>query len=543
MRTISRGRWLRPVLLVLALQGTAIAATAMSDADARRLLAQGSFGPTDASVAEAMQLGRAAWVAAQFTKPASDYTGFSYADPNSTVGCPTGSAPTCFRDNYSLFPLEAQFFRNALNGDDQLRQRVALALSQILVTSGQQIRQPYAMANYQRIFLQNAFGNFRDILYAVTVSPAMGNYLNMANNDKPNAKRGTQPNENYAREVMQLFSIGLVQLNADGSPVLGGDGNPVPTYTQDTVEGFAHTFTGWAYAPRPGQAAKFPARQNFDGVMYAFPDHHDTSAKTLLNGTVLPAGQSQQQDLDGAVDNLFNHPNVGPFIGRQLIQQLVTSNPSPAYVARVTAAFNNNGQGRRGDMKAVVQAVLLDPEAQAPASPSTFGKLREPILQVTHFMRALGGRSDGVYLQQVSHDMLEPVFEPNSVFNFFPPAYPLPGNTTLEGPPFGIYGASSAFTRTGFMNDVLNPAGVAPAKDVAGATGTQIDLSKWQTLAATPAALVSELNRVLLGGTMSNALQQAVLQAIQDQPASNPQARARTALFMVAISPEYCVEH
>ena len=529
------------ILLSFAI-GFAHAAPQMSEADARRLLSQGSFGPTDASVAEAMQLGRAGWIATQFTKTETGYSGFSYLDPNSKIGCPSGSVNTCFRDNYTVSPLENQFFRNALTGSDQLRQRVALALSEVFVTSGQQVGQPYAMANYQRIFLDHAFGNYRDILYAVTVSPIMGDYLNMVNNDKPNTKRGTEPNENYAREVMQLFSIGLVQLNPDGSTVMA-NGQPVPNYTQETVEGFAHAFTGWTYAPRPGMNTVFPGRKNFDGTMVAVEAHHDASAKTLLNGTVLPAGQTAQQDLDGAIDNIFHHANVGPFIGRQLIQQLVTSNPSPAYVARVTAAFNDNGKGVRGDMKAVVSAILLDPEAQALSNPSTFGKLREPILQITHFMRATGGSSDGVYLRGASNAMLEPVFEPNTVFNFYPPNYALPGTPSLEGPPFGIYSASTAFVRTGFFNAVLNPKGVAPDPTVAGSTGTLIDLSKWTALAASPPALVAELNRVLLGGTMSSALQQTVLQGISDQPASNPQARARVALFLVAISPEYTVEH
>ncbi|HEY9103974.1 DUF1800 domain-containing protein [Chitinimonas sp.] len=524
------------------LAATAGAAPLMSEPEARRFLGQTSFGPTEGSVQEAQHYDRAGWLELQFAKQSAGYNGFSYMDPNPSVGCPDGSPATCKRDNYSLFPLQTRFFRNALTADDQLRQRVALALSEILVTSGDTIRQPYAMANYQRIFLDNAFGNYRDILYAVTLSPAMGDYLDMVNNDKPNPKKGSEPNENYAREVMQLFSIGLTQLNADGTPKLGSDGKPQPSYSQDTVEGFAHVFTGWAYAPRPGENPRFPGRKNYDGVMLAFADHHDDGSKQLLSGVTLPAGQGPQQDLDAAIDNLFNHPNVGPFIGRQLIQQLVTSNPSPAYVARVAAAFNHNAQGKRGDMKAVLRAILLDPEAQA-ASDGNFGKLREPILQITHFMRALGGSSDGVYLRQAASDMQQPVFDPPSVFNFYTPNAALPGNPSLKGPPFGIYGASTAFNRTGFFNTVLSTTGVAPAKDVPGATGTRIDLTRWQTLAANPSALVAELNRVLLGGTMSAALQTAVYQAIQAQPVSNTLGRARTALFMVAISPEYSVEH
>ncbi|MBL0148877.1 MAG: DUF1800 family protein [Ideonella sp.] len=393
--------------------GAANAAT-LSDGDARRFLAQASFGPTDSAVAEVIASGKDAWLQKQFSLRSSDYKGLHYVDPNRGVGCPAGSPDTCGRDNYTLFPVQTQFFRNAINEPDQLRQRTALALSEILVVSGQQIKLPYALANYQRIFLNHAFGNFRDVLREVTLSPAMGKFLNMANNDKPNPIKGIEPNENYAREVLQLFSIGLWQLNVDGSARLGPNGQPQPSYDQETVEGFAHAFTGWTYPPRPGATrSKFPNPTNFDAPMIAFAEHHDSASKRLLNGVTLPAGQSAAADLDAAIDNIFNHPNVGPFIGRQLIQQFVTANPSPAYVARVAAAFNNAaaapGSGPRttgrGDMKAVLSAILLDPEASAPTAPDRFGKLREPILQLTHLFRALGGQSDGVWL---AHAGVEP---------------------------------------------------------------------------------------------------------------------------------------
>ena len=519
------------------------AAAGLSEAESRRFLSQASFGPDDASVAALVGSSKASWLQQQFALPASDYTGFSYVNPNTSVVCPKTAPATCFRDNYTPFPLQLQFFRNALTGPDQLRQRLALALSEILVASGQQIRQPYAMANYQRIFLTHAFGNFRDVLRAVTLSPAMGNYLNMVNNDKPNPARGTQPNENYGREVLQLFSIGLVQLNADGSPKLDAHGVPLPSYDQDAVEGFAHAFTGWTYAPRPGATSKFTNPQNFDGEMVAFAPHHDTGAKTLLGGTTLPANQSPAADLEGAIDNIFKHPNVGPFIGRQLIQQLVTSNPSPAYVSRVTAAFNGQTGSARGDMKAVISAILLDPEASNPTKPATFGKLREPILQLTHLMRGLGGQSDGVWLQAQASALGEPVFSPPTVFSFYPPDYALPDDPGLEGPAFGVYNAGAAFVLSGVMATALNGTGVAPDTSVAGATGTKIDLSKWQALAANPATLASEINRVLFAGGMSAKLLQSVTAAANTQPATKPLNRARAALFLAVMSPEYLVEH
>lgn len=531
--------------------GAANAAT-LSDGDARRFLAQASFGPTDSAVAEVIASGKDAWLQKQFSLRSSDYKGLHYVDPNRGVGCPAGSPDTCGRDNYTLFPVQTQFFRNAINEPDQLRQRTALALSEIVVVSGQQIKLPYALANYQRIFLNHAFGNFRDVLREVTLSPAMGKFLNMANNDKPNPIKGIEPNENYAREVLQLFSIGLWQLNVDGSARLGPNGQPQPSYDQETVEGFAHAFTGWTYPPRPGATrSKFPNPTNFDAPMIAFAEHHDSASKRLLNGVTLPAGQSAAADLDAAIDNIFNHPNVGPFIGRQLIQQFVTANPSPAYVARVAAAFNNAaaapGSGPRttgrGDMKAVLSAILLDPEASAPTAPDRFGKLREPILQLTHLFRALGGQSDGVWLRTQASSLGQPIFSPPSVFNFFSPDYDLPDDASLDGPAFGLFNASNAFKLSGIFSTALNGKGVAPDATVAGATGSKIDLARWQLLAADPAALVKEIDRVLFAGRASGPLLQALQKAAQIQPASKPLDRARAALFLAVMSPEYLVEN
>lgn len=523
--------------------GQEAVAVGLSEPDAHRFLSQASFGPTDASTRDVMANGRTAWLQNQFALPASDYKGFTVLDPNPALGCPAGSPATCKRDHYTLFPLQLQFFQNALTGEDQLRQRVALALSEILVTSGQQIRQPYAMANYQRIFLNKAFGNFRDILHDVTLSPAMGNFLNMVNNDKPNPARGIAPNENYAREVLQLFSIGLWKLNADGTHQLDRTGAPIPTYDQNTVEGFAHIFTGWTYPPRTGATSRFPNPQNFDGAMVGFEAHHDIGPKLLLNGFVQAPGKGQAADLEAAINSIFNHPNVGPFIGRQLIQQFVTSNPSPAYIARVTAAFNGSTNGVRGDMKAVITAVLTDPETSNPATPSQFGKLREPILQLTHLLRILGGQSDGVWLRAQAASLGEPVFSPPTVFNFFSPDYPLPDDPALDGPAFGVYNATTAFAYSGAVASALSANGMAPDNTVPGSTGTRVDLTRWQSLAALPQSLVNEINRVVFGGRMSASLGTYLLSAVQTQSASNPLGRVRAALSLALISPEYLVEH
>ena len=522
---------------------SAVSAAALDEREARRFLTQASFGPTEASTQGLMAIGKAAWLQQQFALPASDYTGLPYVDANSKVGCPPGALPTCKRDNYSLFPLQRQFFQNALSGPDQLRQRIALALSEILVVSGQQIKLPYAMANYERIFLAQAFGNFRNVLREVTLSPAMGKFLNMANNDKPNLAKGIEPNENYAREVLQLFSIGLWQLNLDGTPKLDSRGQPIPSYDQQAVEGFAHVFTGWTYPARPGGSNRFPNPANFSGPMVAFAAHHDLGAKRLLNGVTLPAGQSAEVDLEAAVDNIFNHPNVGPFVGRQLIQQFVTANPSPAYVARVAAAFNGSSGAARGDMKALLGAILLDPEASNPAAPQRFGKLREPILQLTHLFRALGGVSDGVWLRAQASALGQPIFSPASVFNFFPPDYDLPDDPSLDGPAFGVFNAGAAFKLSAVLATALDGQGVAADLSVVGSVGSKIDLTRWQTLAVDPTALVSEIDRVLFAGRSSIALRQALLKASQIAPASRPLDRAKAALFLAVMSPEYLVEN
>lgn len=535
---------LHPLILSFCtLAAPAVRAAPLDEASARRFLEHASFGPSDASVALVRQLGPSAWLQQQFSLPAAGYTGFNYVDPSAKVGCPTGSAATCVRDNYSLFPLQRQFFGNALSGPDQLRQRVAFALSQILVVSGQQISQPYAMANYQDIFQRHAFGNFRDILREVTLSPAMGNYLNMVNNDKANPARGTEPNENYAREVMQLFSIGLWQLNPDGSHKLGADGKPLPSYDQEVVEGFAHVFTGWTYAPRPGATSRWGNPRNFDAPMVGFPAHHDEGSKLLLNGRLQPAGGTPVADLDAAIDSLFLHPNVGPFIGRQLIQMLVTSNPSPAYVARVSAAFNGGKGSARGDMKATVTAVLMDPEASQPSQPAKFGKLREPVLALTGLVRALGGHSDGVWLLHQSASLGEPVFSPPTVFSFYPPDYPLPDDPQDQGPAFGLFSAASVAAYSGAVSTLLSGKPIAADPSVAGSTGTAIDLSAWQAIAGDPAKLVGEIGRVLFPAGLSPALKQELLAAVATVPANNPGLRARTALFLAAMAPEYLVEH
>ena len=393
------------------------------EADAVRLLAQATFGPTNAEIAHVKSAGVAGYLAEQFAAPVTFYTTYKYVPAGQAATfCPTDPDPTCARDYYSLFLVQNEFFTDALSAADQLRLRVAFALSQIMVTSGIDIREAYAMARYQQIFRDGAFGNFEDLLTRITLSPVMGDYLNMVNNDKP--KGDVQPNENYARELMQLFSIGVWKLNVDGTPMRDTGGNAIPTYDQDTIEGYAHVFTGWTYPSLSGELSRPHNPKNYVANMVGVEANHDTGPKALLNGATLPAGLSMSADLTAAIHSIFMHPNVGPFIGRQLIQKLVTGDPTPQYVARVAGMFNDNGRGVRGDLEAVINAVLTDPEARGAAKLDPgYGKLREPVLYVTGIARAVNATSDGVYLAQQSAAQGQNLFNPPSVFNYYPPTY------------------------------------------------------------------------------------------------------------------------
>ena len=399
------------------------------------------------------------------------------------------------------------------------------------------------MAAYQQILLDDAFASYRQLISDVTLSPAMGRYLDMVNNDKADPTKGTSPNENYAREVLQLFSIGLVELNDDGTPQLDNKGNTIPTYDQDTVEGFAAAFTGWTFPTKPGATAQWTNPTYYVGQMVPIDAHHDTTAKLLLDGQTLPAGQSALTDLNGALDAIASHHNVGPFIGRQLIQHLVTSNPSPAYVARISAVFADNGHGVRGDLGAVVRAILLDPEARGDVKTDpSYGKLREPALALTAMIRGIGGASasDGVYLRNIVPSMAQNVFDAPTVFNFYPPDFPVPGST-LVSPPLAIYGAATSLVRANTVNRLL-AASVAADATVAGSTGTSVDLTAWQVAASDPAALVEQVNLTFFHGAMSDGVRTTLQQQVSAVQPSDPANRARMALFLALTSNQYQVQ-
>jgi uncharacterized protein (DUF1800 family) len=391
----------------------------ITKAEAFQFLNQATFGATEAEAQNVIDMRYEAWIDDQLQKPASLQLPFLQAVP-----------PPQFM--FQLQPDRVDiWFRNALHGDDQLRQRVAFALSEIMVVSqlGVLGNQPYALASYYDMLAQNAFGNYRDLIEDVTLHPAMGAYLSMLGNEKPDPVRNIRPDENYARELMQLFSIGLVELNQDGSVRLDADNQPIPTYDQAVIEGFAHVYTGWTYAGAAQFQGSFPTQSRQIIPMQLWPQFHDTDPKTLFPGVTLPAGQTGDQDLADALDNIFNHPNVGPFIAIRLIQRLVTSNPSPGYVSRVASVFNNNGSGVRGDLGAVVKAILLDDEARPALRMELDGKVKEPIIRVAQLWKAYNAASaSGRYPYNFAYIIFGqgPLQSP-SVFNFFSPFYAPPG--------------------------------------------------------------------------------------------------------------------
>jgi uncharacterized protein (DUF1800 family) len=521
----------------------------VSATDAARLLEQATFGVTASDVAHVQSVGVDTYISEQLAYPPTQYTGYSYTPHTAPAGCigdgskPPDASSLCARDKYSPFQVQRDFFKHALNNSDQLRQRVAFALSQIMVVSSVEIYEAYGLADYENILLRDALGNYRTLLQDVTLSPTMGHYLDMANSDQTNAQTGTVPNQNYAREVLQLFSIGLVELNPDGTQQLDAGGAPIPTFDGTTIEGFASVFTGWTYPPLPGGSSHWANPVNFDGTMVSFPDHHQPGTKALLNGYTLPANQTAAQDLAAALDNIFNHPNVGPFISKQLIQHLVTSNPSPPYVARVAAVFDNNGQGVRGDLSAVVRAILTDTEARG-AAPATnvFGRLREPALFITSTLRSLGGQSDGVLPRNASSAMGQPIFSPETVFNFYAPNYQIPGTQTLA-PEFGIDNAATALARANFINTVIMQGGAAADPTVSGSTGTSINLLPLAG-ATNNSALITQLNQTLMHGSLSSAANSIILVAVDSvaENSTDPLAAARAASYLILTSAQYQVE-
>lgn len=503
---------------------------------ASRFLTQATFGPDVETIAQVQRDGYSSFLDQQFAAPVTLHLPYVDAYEAAHPGM-----------TYVSHSREA-WLQDAVTAPDQLRQRVAFALSEIFVVSdrsGDLANEPFGLASYYDLLLNDSFGNFRQLLEDVTLSPVMGVYLNMLLNDKPNPVTGTSPNENYAREVMQLFTVGLNKLNPDGTLLLDSQNNPIATYDQNVVIGLAHVFTGWGFTPANGNPQFQFYPMNYRAPMRPFPEHHDTGQKRVLDNVVLPAGQTQAQDLRDTLDILFNHPNAGPFICRQLIQRLATSNPSPAYVYRVAHVFSDNGQGVRGDLKAIVRAILLDYEARNQTAPtaSTFGHEREPVVRYVNLLRAFHASApDGIYDFVYPMDSLGqlPLDSP-TVFNFFEPNFVQPGAIALAGlvsPEFQITGDTTVVTSINYLRTLIYQ----------NASPTQVSLN-WTpselALANTPVSLVDMLNTRLMSGQLPTAQRDIIVTRLNsitinpNDPNPGLLSRARAAAYLIIASPQF----
>jgi uncharacterized protein (DUF1800 family) len=528
--------------------------------DRARFFEQSSFGATTELDNRVRRIGLRTWVSEQFEAPypSNAYPNIPQMPVTPPSDCTLVSNPTCFRERYTMQSVQQWFFKESFYGSSPLRHRVAWSLGQIWVTSGVTIQQSSHMLAYHKVLSNNAFGNYRTLMREMTLNPAMGFYLDMARSTKNN------PNENYPREILQLFSIGLFMLNQDGTIQRDGQNNPIPTYNQETINNFSKIFTGWSFCNTAACPNAVPGVVNYKDPMVLNPANHDLTEKHLLEypnapGATIPActncttsqqiAEYAEASLNATLDNIFNHPNLPPFISRLLIQQLVTSDPSPAYVQRVADVFVNNGQNMRGDLKSVVRAILFDPEARGNVKTAPrYGKLREPVQFVTNLGRLFPAKSwDGNSLSDggLSDTMIKmgqnPFYSP-TVFNYFSPDYIVPG-TTLNAPEFQILNTSSAISRTNFLY-ILIFEGITPnATD--SLRGTSLDLSEPLSFAeadATGGQLLDYLNTKMMHGTLSVEHRNAVLTAVQAVPAANPLLRAKTAVYLLAASSQYQVQ-
>lgn len=551
---------------------------AESPGEAARFLAQATFGPTPDGIRELLGMTYEEWINRQFTLLPTLHLPYMEQRWNEILRDSPSSG-----GGGSTARMEA-WWQRALTAPDQLRQRMAFALSEIFVMSQQSVTSSYQFGStkYYDLLVTHAFGNFRELLGAVTTDPMMGLFLGVMRNKKSDPSKGTAPDENYAREVMQLFTIGLNLLNQDGSLVLDEQGMPIPAYTQKDVTELAAVLTGWgphwneSNPPRwsDGQLAVRHAWYDY-GVdelrpMSFYPEYHDTETRTIVGNKVIPASSDGKKRLKQALDALFEHPNVGPFIARQLIQRFVTSNPSPGYVYRVASAFNDNGSGVRGDLKAVIKAILLDPEARDPLYQqlNNYGKPSEPLIRVTRLYRAfpltapLQRFGDPRYFLNLATDIPEqrPLMAP-SVFNFFQPDFSRPGLISqmgLHSPEFQILTELTATTQANTLYNAIH-FGIWAYKTDPESNETiyvKPDFSDLVAILNSEGAnykkaqgkLLDYLNDILLFGNMSDLLRSEIQAAFDALPSwfqyedSRQLLRAQMAVYLIVTSSEFFVQ-
>jgi uncharacterized protein (DUF1800 family) len=524
-----------------------LSSSGLSESQAARFLSQATFGATPRAINELRQLGYARWLDVQFATPPAD-THADYVKRGGPKGC-----TTC--DSQYVNAVMESFWLQAVTGPDQLRQRTAFALSQIFVVSAVNSAletQALPLGSFLDMLGQHTFGNFRDLLEMVSRHPAMGFYLSHFQNQKEDPATGRIPDQNYAREIMQLFSIGLWELNPDGSRRKDAQGRDIPTYGQKEITGMSRVFTGWSWAGDTASDSNFWGweGQKWDQPMRSYPQFHSMLEKTIIRGVTIPARTGPDESLRIALDTLFNHPNTGPFIASQLIKRLVTSNPSRPYIARVARVFANNGRGVRGDMKAVWRAILLDPDARNEASlgSNAWGKLREPILRYSAWMRAFGAKAPiGKYqiwnLEDPVYSLGQNPFRAPSVFNWFRPEYAPPGLVAQAGISAPEFQITHETTFTGYANFVSN----LPAGPVGWDDNTRIvpDYRAEVALASNPKALLDRLSLLLTAGRLGTESRSLITRAISSIRLDRPEARlnrVRSAVVLVMMTPEFMIE-
>lgn len=479
------------------------AASPVDQRTAARFLAQASFGATTLEMATVQTEGIDRWLNAQFKTPESQIP-----------------------DGLDINALRAQVFSNMAAGNDQLRQRVAFALGQIMVVSANKNTNGYEMIPWVRLLSKHAFGNYRTLLREVTIDPSMGKFLDLANSI--GGAGNIAPNENYPRELLQLFSLGIYKLNQNGT-FKSTNGIYEPTYDQSTIREVARALSGWTYPTAVGASPRSQNPPHFVGVMEPRPASHDRGAKTIF-GVSIPANQSVTADMEQTIDILFAHPNMAPFVATRLIRALTTSNPKPEYIKRIADVFADNGQGVRGDLRAVVEAILIDPDAALPDV--TDGRLMDPILNSIALGRALDAQiADPGQFQYILFNLGQHTLTPNSVFSFYSPLAPLPGNPSLYGPEFMLFAPALAVQRASFTWSLIaNQFGSA----------FTVNLSPFIALANNPATLVELVNQKVLHGRMSAALRAVLVSSAQ--ALSDPTQRALGAIYLAAISSEFVVQ-
>jgi uncharacterized protein (DUF1800 family) len=500
-------------------------------AEASRFLAQATLGASWEEIDRTAGIGFEAWLDEQFARP---------------VGLHRPAIESRLRAGLEVSAEHRRWawWEQVLDGPDPLRQRVALALSEHFVVSdelAQVADSPAGLAAYYDMLLGHAFGNYRDLLLDVTLHPIMGVYLSHLRNER--SRGGRFPDENYAREIMQLFSIGLFELRQDGSLVTDGSGRPIPTYDNDDITELAKVFTGLSFASPDHDFQE--GEPVWTSPMRMYQAFHEPGPKNLLRGKFVPPGQPGMRDVEDAIDNLFEHPNVGPFVARRLIQRLVTSNPSSAYIARVAAAFADDGRGTRGDMRAVIRAILLDPEARARPAAGDIGggMLRESFLRRVHLARAFDAAnlaftwpiSDG----SAPGDFAQRPLSSPTVFNFFLPDFRPQGviaDAGLVAPEFQILTTVTAISSADALQTQIERTMNSDPDD---ALEVRLDLRDEIAIAWDVRALLDRLDLILMHGSMSTAMRQVLVRALERL--DDPGERVKMAVHLISISPEYCV--